>query len=90
MTSGINAPDVMFNKDKFRYNPDADCYVCPIGTSLSFKKSKKRKDGKIDRVYSNIAICKNCPHLKQCTKNKHGREVFAPGAKTKIKCGQAM
>jgi len=77
--SGCNAPNPKYNNEHFRYDKDTDCYICPMGCSLPFKRNKKRKgsNGKtVDvRLFYNLSACKECNHKADCTKQKYGRTI---------------
>lgn len=70
------APDERYNKSKFVYRPENDCYICPENQSLTFIRENKRTDGTIDKHYENKAACKNCSSREKCTPNKTGRKIF--------------
>jgi transposase len=79
-----DAPDPKYNRIHFKYDRENDCYICPEGAKLGFRRNKKRalksneskEDQKFDRVYANYDACRNCACYAQCTTNKRGREVF--------------
>jgi transposase len=58
-----------YAKDKFKYNENADIYICPRGYALS--ALKESRDGKT-REYSNEAACSSCKYQGECTKAKDG------------------
>ena len=72
------APDENYNKSKFRYDAENDCYICPEGKTLPFRKLNKHKDDKESRrVYYDSKICGNCPNREKCTTNKRdGRAIY--------------
>ena len=76
MESGRIATDSDYHRRNFQYDKTNDCYTCPHGIVLTFKKYKKRANGNEDRVYSNFSVCRDCPHREKCTKDKRGRELF--------------
>jgi transposase len=63
----------LFTKDDFRYKPEADCYVCPAGSILTFRFERVEKRRPV-RFYSTPA-CNGCPLRKKCTRNKRGRRI---------------
>ena len=73
---GRPAPTPEYNHDKFKYDLENDCYICPAGQTLTAKTPRKRKDGRFNRAYANVAACRNCPHKEKCTKAKSGRQVI--------------
>ena len=70
------APDPRYNRDKFLYNSENDCYVCPEGEKLNLSNTRT-EDGKIIRKeYSNKKACKSCPSRAKCTTaKKAGRTI---------------
>jgi transposase len=77
--SGRNAPNPDYNYECFRYDKDADCYICPMGCPLPCKRTKKRRNasGKTSemRLYYDFIACKGCPCKMECTKEKYGRTI---------------
>ena len=59
-----------YTLDKFKYDQERDCYICPHGKVLS----KVSKEDTINKKYRSTD-CKSCPHKDECTKNKRGREI---------------
>lgn len=55
----------LFGKDQFAYDRSKDCYVCPGGRELEFKKTMPR-NGKILRLYRTL-YCQNCELKPACT-----------------------
>lgn len=75
MKSGVRSPDPQFNHELFRYDKERDCYICPLGKDIPFKRIKKT--GKIiGREYHNSAACYGCPKHENCTKGKRARAIF--------------
>jgi transposase len=61
-----------FAKDKFRYDPEEDVYVCPTRAKLHpLYKGKVRDNTKVD--YANRAACKGCALKPRCTANAYRR-----------------
>lgn len=66
-----------YEKDKFAFDEDQNCYICPAGEILSvFSVSKK---GSIK--YANMTACKNCSHKYKCTKAKYRAVQDRPNEK---------
>lgn len=69
-----NTAQGLFGKEKFVYEPELDCYVCPNRERLTFRfqshEAKKRKF----RYYWTLA-CLNCPIKARCTTNKKFRRI---------------
>jgi transposase len=65
----------VFDKSQFVYEPKEDCYHCPQGQRLIFRrfqdKAHKKRDYRIDKP----AICRACCHFGNCTKSPNGRTV---------------
>jgi transposase len=56
-----------FAKDEFRYDPDADAYVCPAGAHLDSRYEGKVRD--LKRInYRNPQVCEACQLRSRCTK----------------------
>ena len=55
-----------FNRTEFRYDPEADCYVCPSGDRLD-PYTRTRKDEHIAIRYTNMRACQTCSLKPQCT-----------------------
>jgi hypothetical protein len=66
--------DPAFNKNKFSYNKEQDCYFCPVGNQLKriqFKRDKNATVYKADRK-----ICQQCQHFQKCVTGKSsGRQI---------------
>ena len=75
MQTGRSVPDEGYVLKGFKYIADTDEYTCPQGQVLIYNGNKKRKDGKTNRIYKNVIVCKNCPSREKCTKSKYGREI---------------
>lgn len=62
-----------FKKYEYVYDEHYDCYLCPNDQVLKY--STTNRDGY--REYkSNPAICKSCPHRRQCTESKGCQKVI--------------
>ena len=72
----VHAPDPGYNRSKFQYDKETDCYICPEGQQLHFKRINKYKNGKTSRLYENPKACKNCTNRELCTVNKSGRTLL--------------
>ena len=64
-----------FDKSRFVYNREQDCYYCPQGQRLVFRrfqdKAHKKRDYRIERP----DICRTCRHFGVCTTSNAGRTV---------------
>jgi transposase len=59
-----HAPDRKYDRDKFVYDAENDCYTCPDGGKLFYNRAKQKNGS---RLYVNPKACKNCPNKKKCT-----------------------
>ena len=63
-----------YSRDKFTYDKNNDCYICPNNTKLLKTPTPQNKGGKINYIYrSPSANCNNCPLRDKCitTKTKY-------------------
>jgi transposase len=64
--------DGFFKKYEYVYDEYYDCIICPNNQVLKY--STTNREGY--REYkSNPKVCKNCPHLQQCTHSKNCQKV---------------
>jgi hypothetical protein len=61
-----------FDKEQFHYDSKSDCYTCPKGHSLTYRRTDR--DG-IAKKYliSDKSKCIQCSNFNRCTKSKQGR-----------------
>jgi len=62
-----------FDKYKFKYDADNDCYICPEGHILTYRCTlieRRRKD-----YLGKPSVCRQCRHFGVCTKSKLGRKI---------------
>ena len=70
------APDPRYNKDRFRYDTESDCYICPENKVLGLSKVRRDGDTVMSKVYSNNNACESCQHRDKCTTaKKSGRTI---------------
>ena len=62
-----------FDKYKFKYDADNDCYICPEGHAL--KHSLTLVDRRRKEYMANPSACRQCRHFGVCTKSKYGRKI---------------
>lgn len=63
-----------FDKENFRYDEDRDCYICPMGNTLTnrfYKANRKADVYKIEKA----SLCHNCQHFGICTASTDGRLI---------------
>lgn len=63
-----------FHKDRFQFNETQNCYICPEGRVLKFRRSSIRKKYDIYKI-TEACLCSTCPHFGLCTKNRYGRTI---------------
>lgn len=68
--SGGGSQSKDFKKERFIYDREKNCYICPLGNELSFKGEEKR-DGKDYFVYFNFSACNECALKSECTRAKY-------------------
>ena len=63
-----------FDARNFEYDHGNDCYTCPKGNVLQFKRVEAKRKRKI--YYGLASMCHTCEYFGTCTTNKvHGRKV---------------
>lgn len=63
-----------FEKSRFTYDADSDCYLCPEGHRLVFRRFKEEEQQREYRIEKR-RHCRSCPHFGICTKSKTGRTI---------------
>lgn len=66
--------DASFDKDKFQYDTEQDCYICPEGHALSYRTVDTVRKSKTYQI-TDSSLCANCKHYTACTKGKRGRRI---------------
>ncbi len=66
--------DTSFDKDKFQYDTEKDCYICPEDHVLSYRSVDTVKKSKKYQI-TDSALCLNCQNFNVCTKSKRGRRI---------------
>ena len=64
-----------FNKREFVYDKEHDCYHCPQGRRLIFRRYQDKEKTKRDYRIEKPSICRACAHFGPCTSSKQGRTV---------------
>ena len=62
-----------FDKSHFKYDSDNDCYICPEGYVLTYRRTEIQKRRKVYRIKH--SVCKQCRHFGVCTEGRIGRKV---------------
>jgi transposase len=63
----------LYSPERFQYEAQQDCYVCPQGQRLHFSTIDKRDQAFVYRAPAKI--CKVCPVKRECTTSTYGRVV---------------
>jgi len=63
-----------FEKSRFTYDADSDCYLCPEGHRLIFRRFKEKNQQREYRI-DKRGNCRHCPHFGICTNSKQGRTI---------------
>lgn len=62
------------NKERFQFDERNNCYVCPEGHTLKFRRSDDKNRFHEYKI-SDPQLCLKCRHFGQCTTNKQGRHL---------------
>ncbi len=65
--------DGLFTKDQFRYDEQADVYICPVGHRLKPRRFHQRRE--MTDYVAEKKVCAGCPLRLECTRSKTGRSV---------------
>lgn len=63
----------LYGKERFRYNPEKNCYLCPAGEELSYRFSRNELGRAIS--YYQTRACGSCLLKAKCTRNQEGRRI---------------
>jgi transposase len=72
MTSA-NTARGLYGKERFKYDPQKNCYVCPAGAELTYRFSTNELGRAIS--YYETKACGSCALKAQCTRNKDNRRI---------------
>jgi hypothetical protein len=64
-----------FNKRQFTYDAQHDCYLCPEGHRLIFRRYQNKEKTKRDYRIEKPTLCRGCKNFGQCTSSKQGRTI---------------
>jgi transposase len=60
----------------FTYNKETDCFTCPAGKLLLFKRFDSDPDGRLSKHYSAATgDCRRCPRKPSCIPNSKSRKI---------------
>jgi len=63
-----------YDKERFKYDADNDCYICPQGQILKYSFIDHEKNHRIYQI-TDKSICLACKSYGACTKAKAGRRI---------------
>jgi transposase len=63
-----------FDKRRFQYDSDRNCYICPEGHIISYRRTDYENKFKIYQ-FSDKMICRHCCNFGKCTKSLKGRQI---------------
>jgi transposase len=64
-----------FAKSAFTYDADKDCYTCPQGHRLVFRRFQDKAEQRRDYQIGQPRFCRSCPHFGKCTNSRQGRTI---------------
>jgi transposase len=70
--------DDPFRAENFAYDPERDCFTCPDGRLLPFKRTSIRKTKTEYPCHYHHYVCldcKDCPFKEQCTRSTGNRQL---------------
>ena len=68
-------PAKPFAKSQFVYDGDKNCYYCPQGHRLVFRRFQDKARKKGDYRIEKPQFCRTCVHFGACTKSQSGRTI---------------
>jgi transposase len=66
-------PPTAFDRSSFTYDERTDCYICPEGNILKYRRTEQQTGKKIYRIKR--STCLSCKHFGICTESLIGRKV---------------
>ncbi len=66
--------DKSFEKERFKYDRQKDCYVCPEGHILSYSSLDVTRKSRRYQI-TDSSLCRKCQHFQVCTTSKRGRRI---------------
>lgn len=64
-----------YHTSKFRYDPQEDCYFCPMGEKLVFERTYKHNDRNYETRSYRCKSGSKCPARLECSSDKRGRSI---------------
>ena len=71
--TSVNTKHGLYGKEKFTYNSQRDCYVCPTGQELRFHFETTELNRRIRYYWT--TKCLKCPIRPQCTREPERRRI---------------
>ena len=62
-----------FDKSHFKYDRGSDCYICPAGEVLTYRRTEPERRRRVYRIKR--SICRKCRYFGLCTTGKIGRKL---------------
>jgi len=62
-----------FDKSNFKYDRENDCYICPAGETLTYRRTEPEKRRRVYRIKR--SVCRQCRHFGTCTTGLIGRKL---------------
>ncbi len=63
----------LYGKERFRYDPEKNCYYCPAGEELPYRFTTNELGREI--YYYQARACGSCSLKAKCTRNKENRRI---------------
>jgi len=70
--------------DDFKYNEAEDCYECPQGKRLEYKRETEQKGIKGKVYQASLTDCKGCPVFSKCSWSRKGQSEQVQGKALRI------
>jgi len=75
--TSANTARGLYGKERFRYDPQRNCYTCPAGQTLTYRFTSDEA-GRATAYYRTTA-CGKCPLKPKCTRNRGNRTITRLG-----------
>ena len=62
---------VELTRGDFAYNPERDCFICPMGKKLPLKSPEREKHNICRVCRASRRDCRTCPLLEKCVSDSH-------------------
>jgi transposase len=74
----------------FTYDKETDCFTCPAGKPLPFKRFDSDQDGRLSKRYSaSSSDCRRCPHKPTCAPKSTKRKITRTAYDVHYRCALA-